>query len=238
MSSSLLDTRRMETREQFQERWQREARLRARLRLAAFRLEAAQVERVWAVAAAHRQGLSIREIAAVGLSRARVHQLLADPVATELPARLNRLRDEGWPVPAAGELAGPGDDLAPPSQEEDLPRARLADEVTALRACLDWLEQLERGERVMVNLLPRFHDDRDFVAFDRPRVLRVLRRIAGDLDELSHVSGAGSLPPRPESTDPAEHRRRLAEPPPTPARLSAQEERDALRAAAGLDPLP
>jgi hypothetical protein len=229
----------METREQLQERWRREARLRARLQLAAFRLEATQVERVWAVAAAHRQRRSIRESAgAVGLSRARVHQRLADPVATEVPAQLNRLRERGWPAPASDELDGTTDDPAAPGQEEDLLLARLTDEITALRECLGWLEQLERGERVIVNLLPRFHDDRDFVAFDRPRVLRVLRRIAGDLDELSQGSGARSLLPRPASTDPAEHRRRLAEPPPPPARLSAREERDAVRAAAGLDPLP
>jgi hypothetical protein len=157
----------METREQLEECWRREARLRARL--TAFRLEAAQVERVWAVAAAPRQGLSIREFAgAVGLSQAWVHQRLADPVATELPAQLNRLRERGWPAPAADELDGSGDDPAAPGQEEDLLLARLTDEITALRECLDWLEQLERGERVMVNLLPLFHDDRDAVAFDRP----------------------------------------------------------------------
>jgi len=63
------------------------------------------------------------------------------------------------------------------------------------RECLDWLERLERGESVVVNLLPEVHDQRDFVTFDRPRVLRVLRRIAGDLDELSRAPDRRSVPP-------------------------------------------
>src|SRR5438128_1455568 len=106
----------METREEFQHRWQREQQLRQRLRLAAFRLEAAQVERAWAVLSAHRQGLSIREIAAaVGLSRARVHQLLGKEAA-EVPAQLNYLREQGWP---SGSAEGHG-------TAEDLVLARLA----------------------------------------------------------------------------------------------------------------
>jgi len=227
----------MDTREPFQERWRREARLRERLRLAAFRLAAAEVERVWAVRSAHQQGLSIRKIAAaVGLSRARVYQLLSAPAAATVPAHLNALREQGWPVmspedrqPAAEPAAGNG---------EDLVAARLTEEVGALSECLDWLERLDRGESVVVNLLPEASGGRDYAAFDRPRVLQVLRRIAGDLDELSRVPSAGSVPPRPAGTDEAEHRRRLAEPPPTPRRLSTREERAALRAAAGLDPLP
>jgi hypothetical protein len=215
----------METREEFQHRWQREQQLRQRLRLAAFRLEAAQVEQAWAVLSAHRQGLSIREIAAaVGLSRARVHQLLGKEAA-EVPAQLNYLREQGWP---SGSAEGHG-------TAEDLVLARLADEATALRECLDWLEHLERGEQVVVNVLPEFHDQRDFIAFDRPRVLRVLRRIAGDLDELSRAPDRISVP-QPASDAAAERRRRLAEAPPAPPRLSQREERAQLRAKLGLDP--
>jgi hypothetical protein len=91
----------METSEEFQERWRREQRLRQRLQLAAFRLEAAQIERAWAVRSAHQQGLSIREIAAaIGLSRARVHQLLSEAATAEVPAQVNSLREQGWPATA------------------------------------------------------------------------------------------------------------------------------------------
>jgi hypothetical protein len=110
---------------------------------------------------------------------------------------MNRLREQGWP-----SADGDGDSAA-----EDLVLARLADEVTALRECLDWLERLERGEPVVVNLLPDFHDQRDFVAFDRPRILRVLRRIAGDLDELSRAPDRRSVP-EPSTGDAAADRRR------------------------------
>jgi hypothetical protein len=217
----------METREEFQERWRREQRLRQRLRLAAFRLEAAQVERAWAVLSAHRQGLSIREIAAaIGLSRARVHQLLSEAAAAEVPAKVNHLREQGWPTADAD-----GDGAT-----EDPVLARLADEVTALRECLDWLERLERGEPVVVNLEPEFHDQRDFVAFDRPRVLRVVRRIADDLDELSRAPARRSVPTQSAGDAAAERRRQLAEPPPVPPRLSQREERAQLRTKLGLDP--
>jgi len=64
----------------------------ARLRRARFRLEAAKVERAWAVVSAHRDGLSIRKTAeAIGLSATRVHQLLASPDATGWEARLGRV---------------------------------------------------------------------------------------------------------------------------------------------------
>jgi Type III restriction enzyme, res subunit len=194
---------------------------------AAFRLEAARVERTWAVLSAHRQGLSIREIAAaIGLSRARVHQVLSDTAAAEVQTQLNGLRERGWPVGAV--------DVDDESADEDLVLARLSDEATALRECLDWLERLERDESVVVNLLPEFHDQRDFVAFDLPRVLRVLRRIGGDLDELSRASDRRSVPTTAGDAA-AERRRRLAEPPPLPVRLSQREERAHLRAKLGLD---
>ena len=139
---------------------------------------------------------------------------------------MNSLREQGWPAAA---------DETDASAAEDLVLARLADEVTALRECLDWLERLERGEPVVVNLLPEFHDQRDFVAFDRPRVLRVVRRIAGDLDELSRARDRWSMP-QPAGDAAAERRRQLAEPPPRSPRLSQREERAQLRAKLGLDP--
>ena len=61
-------------------------RLTDRLRLATTRLEDAQQEHVWAIAAAKSEGLSIRKIAAAtGLSSSRVHQLLHTDEALQIP---------------------------------------------------------------------------------------------------------------------------------------------------------
>src|SRR6266568_6675504 len=69
--------------EQWRERLQREQQVRHSLRVAADRLESAEQERVANIAAAHRAGLSVRQIAAaVRLSPARIHQLLHAPVSS------------------------------------------------------------------------------------------------------------------------------------------------------------
>jgi hypothetical protein len=47
-----------------------------------------------------------------------------------------------------------------------------------LRRCAEWLQRLERGENVVVNLRPDADVEAEFVAFDRPRIVRVLERIA------------------------------------------------------------
>jgi hypothetical protein len=39
---------------------------------------------------------------------------------------------------------------------------------------MDWLQRLERGETVVVNLRPDTEVETEFVSFDRLRVLRVL----------------------------------------------------------------
>ena len=76
----------MGTREQLHQRVRHEQQLKARLRLATTRLTAAEQERIWAIVAAHHAGLSIRQIAATtGLSRSRIHQLLQDTEAQEIP---------------------------------------------------------------------------------------------------------------------------------------------------------
>ena len=114
-------------------------------------------------------------------------------------------------------------------------QVRLTGELEALRQCREWLERLDRGERVVVNLRP----ETEYVAFDRPRVLRVLARIIADLDDL-----AGNPPIAEEEATQREdaearrvrHRRRLAEPDPPSKRLSVQEERAALWDALGLPP--
>jgi hypothetical protein len=67
----------MEAHEAVRQRTLREKRLAIRLRLASTRVEEADRERLWAIAAAHAAGLSVRRIAtATGLSPSRVHQLL------------------------------------------------------------------------------------------------------------------------------------------------------------------
>ena len=68
-------------------------------------------------------------------------------------------------------------------------------------------------------------DDEDvetkFVAFDRPRVVRVLERIAADLDNLSLVPNDPHADKESNNHDPqARHRHELAEPPPRPKKLS------------------
>jgi hypothetical protein len=202
----------METNDEFNERIRREQQIFARLCLATERLEDAQRERIWAIVEAHQSGLSVRQIAAAtGLSSSRVHQLLGSDEAREIPRWLSQQRRRG-------RLSQP-DVLA-----------RLAGELEALRRCRDWLERLERGEPVVVNLRPETDPETEYVAFDRPRVLRVLARIIADLDEL-----AGYPPLTAESRTEgknaearrADHRRRLAEPDPPANRMTVQEERAA-----------
>ena len=114
----------------------------------------------------------------------------------------------------------------------------MASEVEVLRRCMDWLQRLERGETVVVNLRPDTEVETEFVSFDRLRVLRVLERIAADLDDLSRLPKDAHADKESNPSDPrARHRHELAEPPPEPQKLSHQEQRRALRAALGLPPL-
>jgi transposase len=203
----------METHDEFQERIRREQQIAARLRLATQRLDDAQRERVWAIVEAHQEGLSVRQIAtATGLSSSRVHQLLGSDEAREIPRWLSQQRRRGRP------------------SQPDVP-ARLADELKALRRCHEWLERLDRGERVVVNLRPETDPETEYVAFDCPRVLRVLARIIADLDELAGyppIAAEGRTQGKTAEARRAHHRRRLAEPDPPPKRMTVQEERAAL----------
>ncbi len=213
----------MEKNDEFRERTWREQRLAARLRLATERLEEAQRERMWTEVESHQSGLSIRQIvAATGLSSSRVHQLLGSDESREIPRWLSQRRDQK----AARSKGHP-----------DL-QARLAGEMDAPRRCREWLERLERGEQVVLNLRPETDSDTEYVSFDRPRVLRGLARIIADLHELA------GFPPNAEEEAKMEgaearrvrHRRLLAEPDPTPKRLTMREERAALRALLDLPP--
>ena len=214
----------METNEEFHERIRSDQRFAARLRLATGRLEEAQRERVWAIVEAHQAGLSVRQVAvATGLSSSRVHQLLGSDEAREIPQWLSRRRgQEAAASPGHSDFQG-----------------RLASELDALRQCREWLERLDRGESVVVNLRPETDPETEYVSFDRPRVLRVLARIIADLDELAGYPPIGAESPaegKNAEARRARHRRRLAEPDPPPKRLSVQEERAALWEALGRPP--
>ena len=90
---------------------------------------------------------------------------------------------------------------------------------------------------MVVNLRPDEDVETDFVAFDRLRVVRVLERIAADLDNLSLVPNDPHADKESNHHDPrARHRHELAEPPQKPKKLSHREQRTALRAALGLPP--
>jgi len=123
-----------------------------------------------------------------------------------------------------------------PEPETEI-RFRLAREVEVLRRCAEWLHRLERGENVVVNLRPDEDVETEFVAFDRPRVVRVLERIAGDLDTLSLVPHDPHVDKESKHHDPrARHRHELAEPPRELKKLSHREQQTALRGALGLPP--
>jgi hypothetical protein len=102
---------------------------------------------------------------------------------------------------------------------------------------MDWLQRLERGETVVVNLRPDTEVETEFVQFNRLRVARVLERIAADLDDLSRLpnDAHADKESNPHEAQ-ARHRHELAEPSPEPEKLSQQEQRKALRAALGLPP--
>lgn len=223
----------MESAEQLKQRVLKEKQVIARLCLAKTRLEAAEREHIWAIAAAHAEGLSIRKIAgAMGLSSSRVHQLLHTDEAQQIPEWLNSLR----------ELRLDRDE--PPKSEEITPslrlfQSRLADEVEVLRRCTRWFEQLAMGETVVVNLRAESDAKTAYVRVDQNWVLRVLKRITADLDSLS---GRVQLDEKnQENEDPiaadVEHRRRLAEPEPQWSSLSQRDQRAILREKMGLPPL-
>lgn len=190
--------------------WRRKRRVLARVTRAAWRLEQAEKERAWALAAAKTHGASIREIAkAAGLSSSRVHQLVADADIDALDAEMGVLRATGWPAPEDpdvddGELAGRADIAG-----------RLDDEVEWIRQCADWLEHLDREPYpTMVSLRPESDWPRRFhVVADVPRVVAILRRIAYDVGELARARRVADLDRAAVEVDPrAERRRRVAEP--------------------------
>ena len=139
--------------EQWRERLQREQQVRHSLGVAADRLESAEKERVADIAAAHRVGLSVRQIAAaVRLSPARVHQLLHKPVSVAA-VRATTMR---WDSAATQTAAGSG--------------APLAGIAALVRECTEWLDRLDREEFVAVNLRQATDPQTEYVAADRAHV--------------------------------------------------------------------
>lgn len=157
------------------QRVHRKVQLKNRLRLSAIRLDDGQRQRIWAIVAAYKAGLSIREIAkATGLSSSRVYQLLHDNEAQDIPDWLDDFR--------AREL--PADDLTGTSGNAS-PQVLLGTEIAVLRRCVGWLTAtLEREQWVVEDLRPITEVGEERVLLDRPKVLRILSTIAAELDEL------------------------------------------------------
>jgi DNA-binding transcriptional MerR regulator len=169
-------------REDLRQRVQLEQQLIARLRTATLRFSDAQTERIWAIASAHQAGLSIRKIAgATGLSSSRIHQLLNAPEAQEIPSWLSQLRPSN---PGSG-----GKEAAEGAEPETKIQSHLAREVEVLRRCIDWLQRLERGETVVVNLRPDTEVETEF---------RECRPVAGGARPGTNRRRSGSPQPTAE----------------------------------------
>ena len=164
------------------QRVHREVQLKSRLRLAATRLDDAHHERVWAVAAAHKAGLSIRQIAeATALSSSRIHQILHDNEAHGIPDWLDDFRTK---ESLADDALAIGKSTAA--------QIVLSTEVAILRRCIDWLKQLESERWIVEELRPLTEVGRERVLLDRWQVLRILSRIAAELDGLAGLPSPGS----------------------------------------------
>jgi hypothetical protein len=217
--------------EKVKQRLLTEQRLKKRLQRAASRVEAAEQERIWAVVTAHLEGLSIRKIAQVtGLSSSRVHQLLHTDGTRQLAQAVNAL------LTAGQSIEEPSPNLEPLDLETV--QQQLFEEGEVLGWCIEWLEQLRRGEQVVVNLRSPSDSRAACVSFDQSRVIRVLKRIAGTLDELSGRRITDET--LDSEVDPVKagvkHRQRLAEPEPQLSSLSQRAQREILREQLGLMP--
>ncbi len=97
----------------------------------------------------------------------------------------------------------------------DLVADRLIEEATFLLSCAGWLEQLAAGGfPPVVNLRPDDDWENDNVVVDHGRVVRILRRIAGGIDELARARRVADLSSAEVDADPRlGRRRRFAEPP-------------------------
>ena len=222
----------MTTPEQRNQRFLKQQQLEARLQRAASRLESAERERIWAIVTAHAEGLSIRKIAlAAGVSSSRVHQLLHTKETAQIAQAIHAL------LSAATTVEEPSSDLE--TLNLVTVQQQLAEAAEVLDWCIEWLEQLAQGKRVIVNLRAASDPRAASVCFDQPRVIRVLKRIAGTLDELSGRSIAATCLDAEVDFVAAgiKHRQRLAEPEPQRSSLSQRAQREIVREQLGLPPL-
>ena len=84
------------------------------------------------------------------------------------------------------------------------------EEAAALVSCAEWLASLAAGKKPVVNLRPDTDlPDSDYVPVDQDRVIRVLRRIAYDLEELARSRWATNLSSSENDADPRLRLRRL-----------------------------
>ena len=195
----------------FRETCRRKEKICARLSRASFRFEMAELERLWAIVSAHREGMSVREIAKqVGLGPTRVHQLISDPQADLVEKALSVLREEGWPTPED-----------PTVNDAEHVVDRLNEEASLLVTCAKWLEELAAGQRPIVNLRPSEDwPDTNHTIVDQARVIRMLRRIAHDIDELARSRRIADMTSNTTDSDPCLRlRHKLCEPPITPPKL-------------------
>ena len=134
----------MKSPDALRQRVHREVQLKSPLPLAATRLDDARRERVWAVAAAHKADLSIRQIAAAtALSSSRVHQIPHDNEAHDMPDWL-----DAFPTRESSP-----DDLSTMGKSTAA-QILLSTEVAILRRCIDWLKQPESERWVAEELRP------------------------------------------------------------------------------------
>jgi len=154
----------------------------------------------------------VRQIAtAVRLRPARVHQLLHAPLSTAAVSVA-----PVWEGAISKAVVGAGAPLTQPA--------------ALLRECVAWLERLERGELVAVNLSEANESEAEYVPVDRTQVRLVLQQIAQNLETRAAEGGSEREGPV------ASRRERLADLLPKPARLSLREERAQLRRQFGLGP--
>ena len=149
---------------------------RRRLTYAAHRLQDAELERQYAIHAANQAGMSLRDIGkAVGLGKSRIQQILKIPPPAQLPGELE----------VKPRVTDPEQSL----------REKLLGEAGWIRLAAQWITDLSQRKRVVVVVSgPRErHEAKLFGYLD---VVRVLTRVAGDLEHYGAGNDVQDVPDR------------------------------------------